>query len=1355
MKFRYVKNIEGIRKAWLENQHASGISVPLPKELVPGSGKFAAFPKENMPSITSSDLRKCILNLVDHNQVGRFYLRGFRIKGRLSLEGLSGKGGSSLKPISFIECLFEDGVCFASSHLTSLSLRGSRFGVDRGNTVTDISQTLCHINLTFSKLKGNLDLSQIRPFAMENDEDGKTYLKEAYNFKGELFRAEKQEIKSANSLVANISGSNIQGRFSAENSIFVEDFEFVQNHHEESLYSFNALNISDCTFHKRVMFSPCFAIIGGLSALNIVCHSELWIAGAFIHNGYLQIKSSKSEESFERPRALNFQSSKFHRTVYISQERYPSEINGMVFLSAVVAEDIVIECVDFGDSLGVSDKCYVVGTSLSCKNLYISDLDEDKNLIGTTNKRSKQDSPLKSLSFKGANCNRIGVKLKTAILSDQNAEWKSLDFSESSVKRLSISTFGFETGKFLGTNAEKIRINIYGSASLIDFSGSEVKADTKIKGMVKDLNFSKSSLGNLNLEQWSTPGPKDASISRTQNLNKLNWPTLTLERCSINGAIDVGGNFAPDQISASKYELSCFKDKRAKLVITKAIEKQDSEWRDRRIQNQPFKVGLLSSIEFEDGRHDAKLSGYSDVFHKLPKEYGVNLDTKEKAIEYLCLFCTFLVTENEEKGLSQFRIVTLGNLEEANRKSINSEVSPPLNNLKCQILRPDKIKHVSMKPQNETQEFKIIEKMNGFSSLKEAIEFYQDSDFKIPNGWDPRKDRFAKQNFSDWLIKLNEKAAEKAKVEEENKTVNAKKESEITWFIPAACTYQKSVWLAVFKLKQFNSSVEMLDDTHVCSTDFNHHFNNQSTDDSSPDESHLDLKEQQDLLKSKTTPVLFCPLADFGEFISRGPGRSGVIELNRSQASEKQPFDKLFPSQLNLKELKTNENVLRRIWGVDRSALVNLSDCSCELLADGSGHGWGDFVFFKTDRFNPKMLKRYEEHEDGQSYIESTSSYSKVNAFGRLKNRLNKLLQSRKKTIGKIVNEVDLSPDDIYKRGYLNDISFYSKGFNFKEKRLLWLSRYHDDLDNTTNGAKEIDIASFRRVARNYRSSGLEPAAKYIDEARIYKEGLEFRNKFKSSLPNYVLILSVFVPLISLYKIVSNGGFSIGINLGSSLFICLFIGLIISAKSILRLFLTFWDYFYRASFRYGLSLRRPLLTILGFIFLGTWATKSLDENGFLVIESTAVTPYAIASEPNNEEFILSLQTNKLKPNSYVKSTNIRCGNTIDYGVFAVDMFIPLIELDQSERCLIRPFDPSPPRNDKSYDTIFNASRVDKNCNSEGIQICDIVNGYKTIANHPTTWRFLQSLYVLAGWIMVSATLLIFSSQLRRTSEGDE
>ena len=1337
MRSRKNNSYQKIESAWKQNQRAIGIESELAKELLPGSRSNSAFPEiDTMPCVNAGQLRDLIIELSNQRSIGRFYLRGYRVTGRFSLEGLSGPNGQPLRPITFVQCLFEEGICCSLAKMTSLSLRGSRFGVNREETTTDFNKKLLHINLSKSTYEGDLDLSHIKPFASKTNESCVAFLHDALESDQENFRIDDNHlIKGANSLVADLGGSSVHGEFLAEQSMFVEDDIFVTDN-SLSIYSHCALNISNCHFHKNVVLSPGLEVVGGLKAKNIVCHSEVWLRDAHLFGGYLRFKNSNKSEGYERPAALNLQSATFKSSLFISQKAHSTKINGSLFLASVNVEICFAEDLDFSPAFSISTESSIFGQFIRAKELIISEFDGDNNFHASVG-NSDGESTLAYVCLKRLISDKATISLKKAKLLNLPSI-ASLDFSESKVGRLVVKVNEFEKADFFGLKADFFRLNTYRKGHSLVFSRSEITTETKIKGMVANLDFSRSAHGNLNIEQWTTPVPERS------DLQQLIWPKLSLERTNVRGSIDVGRSFAPIQKEALKYKLNFFGGRvNAHLLMIAVEEQKTSQWRKREHFNVPFRQGILSAIEFENGKYTTNLSGYSEAFHRLSNEHSIQIDSAEKAIEYLCVFCGYLTAELEQEGsnktLSQFRIVTQTELlylaKWKNKNYIPEGVSD------CRIVDSEA---GGKTENNEVFPLKLPSKLVAFGSMKEMINYYQKHDFQLPIIKNYSIIRFA---MSEWLTevakKVNERYIQKkaSQVFGDTKKENDNSEHELkSFFIPAFYIFHEKLYLGVFYLEKNKPTIEMIDDIPVC---YLTKKGNRRAEIISGKEM-FDVANREDD-SDNNEPYLLLDLPDYGESISRGKGRACIVEFDKGNNELSEILHGYLPASLNLTKTKVENNLVERIWGIDRFALVNLSDCTCGLLADGSGQGWGDFVFFKTDRFKPQMLRRYTEHEDGFRHEKSIGS--RITTFF---DRLNDPLSFKK-----ILKHVDASPDEIYLKGYSNKTGFQNTGFGFQEKRLLWLSHYHNNLNDSSVAAKEIDVTSFRRVAKNYQTLGLHKASDYIEEARIFREHEEkcrsYENSNSKPLTGILWVLST----IWMFLLLNEGSGDTGIKLAAIGFVS---GLILFVFAFIKFFkkliMKSGAVVMRVSFRYGLSRSRPIFTILAFILLGWWGGNKLDEHGFLIIESSAVAAYTHDYQSPNEQASLSFVKGDSNAKILVKSSNVRCGSTVNYGVFAIDTFIPLIELDQAERCMIRPFDTEAPRQDIPYWSMFDKNALKNDCVKQSLRLCKISNAWNIVIQHPSTWRFIHTIYIILGWIVVSYTILIYSNSLKRSNKQE-
>jgi len=162
----------------------------------------------------------------------------------------------------------------------------------------------------------------------------------------------------------------------------------------------------------------------------------------------------------------------------------------------------------------------------------------------------------------------------------------------------------------------------------------------------------------------------------------------------------------------------------------------------------------------------------------------------------------------------------------------------------------------------------------------------------------------------------------------------------------------------------------------------------------------------------------------------------------------------------------------------------------------------------------------------------------------------------------------------------------------------------------------------------------------------------------------------------------------------------------------------------------------------------------MEQEGLLTVEAVLISDHV------NAKHDIGIEEIPFGEPFFVKSlTHVRCGSTVDHGIYALDTFVPLIELDQEERCLIRQFDPE---RDQSYSNIFKPKLIKTLPLSSVFSMAALVafvtnvftvvtNAFTVIFQHPTTWRTLQAIYILIGWLLASVMVVMVSNALGRRS----
>jgi len=169
---------------------------------------------------------------------------------------------------------------------------------------------------------------------------------------------------------------------------------------------------------------------------------------------------------------------------------------------------------------------------------------------------------------------------------------------------------------------------------------------------------------------------------------------------------------------------------------------------------------------------------------------------------------------------------------------------------------------------------------------------------------------------------------------------------------------------------------------------------------------------------------------------------------------------------------------------------------------------------------------------------------------------------------------------------------------------------------------------------------------------------------------------------------------------------------------------------YRLGFRYGLSAPRAVLTMLMFLVLG-WAGVSVANRiGVLVVEPAPVASVLVKSSGSDTTTIPYSSPSADTP-------DVTCGDRINNFLYAVDVFIPLLDLKQAARCDIR----APRGTDVSPRQVFEQG-------STGLRR-RFTATLKSLVKWPITWEVLKLIYAVLGWLVISLAILTFSGTLRR------
>lgn len=166
---------------------------------------------------------------------------------------------------------------------------------------------------------------------------------------------------------------------------------------------------------------------------------------------------------------------------------------------------------------------------------------------------------------------------------------------------------------------------------------------------------------------------------------------------------------------------------------------------------------------------------------------------------------------------------------------------------------------------------------------------------------------------------------------------------------------------------------------------------------------------------------------------------------------------------------------------------------------------------------------------------------------------------------------------------------------------------------------------------------------------------------------------------------------------------------------------------FRFGFRYGLSPDRALLVFFTFIAVGWVSVHAARNGGFAVMTPPA--PSAVGLDPKialvldvaYEPVSDGAEAGRASPRMLetghaVHARAAPCNLDVNSLLYAVDMFIPLVDLDQERRCTIREV---PPR---------------------------------SLHDRYAWWRLAKAVYELLGWVITSLVILTITGVLRRDLE---
>ena len=418
-------------------------------------------------------------------------------------------------------------------------------------------------------------------------------------------------------------------------------------------------------------------------------------------------------------------------------------------------------------------------------------------------------------------------------------------------------------------------------------------------------------------------------------------------------------------------------------------------------------------------------------------------------------------------------------------------------------------------------------------------------------------------------------------------------------------------------------------------------------------------------------------------------------EISRSDAS---PYPDGFPLAPTLdgmtpvSEIKNLERLLQYQGPVASNlgaVLIDLRDAHCDTLDDAGGSAWGPDATFRLNRFTYRQS--VDEDPDTRD----------PRGPGRLLTTLG---------LGRIAAR--LLPEPVARTWGLGS---HESGW---ETRFFWLMRQYPEAGEFGK------VREGKIVKRHYRPQPFEQAIRsaeangnfrVADELHIRKnwiEGLLRGREMRAQL----LVLGLVLAAIYVT-------FSESTSMVDGLVAAIILVLTWCIADLARLSM-------RYMFGYLTKPINALASLACFMFVGSLGVSLANASNRLVID---LVPTASVTDGKTIAAPISDRTRK----------GIRCGDEIDPVLYAVDIFIPLIDMREESKCSVGVVDGT----DIVQDTPSSANGVE-----QPWYVTQATEFERRTIDSTTFWSTAKAIYGLLGWIVISLSILTFTRAMRRPVE---
>lgn len=195
------------------------------------------------------------------------------------------------------------------------------------------------------------------------------------------------------------------------------------------------------------------------------------------------------------------------------------------------------------------------------------------------------------------------------------------------------------------------------------------------------------------------------------------------------------------------------------------------------------------------------------------------------------------------------------------------------------------------------------------------------------------------------------------------------------------------------------------------------------------------------------------------------------------------------------------------------------------------------------------------------------------------------------------------------------------------------------------------------------------------------------------------------------------------------------------------------DFLFRHLFGYGLRPIRSLGACAVFLLAGIVGAYAAQARGLLVVDAQPVVSAVSYAGSGRAE--LGYREAEQPTVRYVS-----CGSEVEPALYAIDVFIPVVDLRQKARCEIRPADEQERRLlaerastvRRGLAALWPAGGAGRPA-AGAPKLTEVLRAAADLVlRNPRTWLLVKAAYACLGWIVVSLTLLTISGVLRRNAE---